>query len=372
MRRKILLGLTGSVASILYEKLIDELGKIGEVSVIITDRSKHFLNLPSLYEALDRNKNKGTLFRDEMEWKNCHYKWHKNESILHIDLKNQYSALVIAPCSANTMAKISNGMADNLLTSVARAWDFNRPFVVAPAMNTEMWYHPVTSEQLSKLSKWGVQIVPPQSKMLACKTEGMGAMAEIKNIVETVKNSLRWYLPIKSENFSGIPVGNHPGAFSTQRKHEKHTGLDLYCEDDTLVYAVESGTVVAIEHFTGAWDHTPWWENTDCVMVEGASGVVCYGEVDVPAWVQVGSKVEARQYIARVKRVLKKGKERPDIPGHSTSMLHMELYPHGTRKPSNGFEEHLLNDPAPFLWDAYESYKVKELNYDGPKISPCC
>jgi phosphopantothenoylcysteine decarboxylase len=373
MKRKILLGLTGSVASVLYEKLIGELSKLGDVSVILTEKSYAFIDYPRLCDAI--RKAHGLLYTDKSEWtwfrshRGNDLKWKKNDPILHIDLRDQFSAFVIAPCSANTMAKIANGICDNLLTSVARAWDFQRPFIVAPAMNTQMWEHPVTKEHTQKLYDWGIKLVEPQSKMLACNTEGIGALAEIDSIVEKVSREIRWYFPIFPLHFSGVPVGRHPGAFSTQRKHEKHTGVDIYCEENAPVYAVESGTVVNIEHFTGEWDGSPWWENTDCIMIEGATGVVCYGEVEVSPNIVVGKKVKIGQRIAVVKRVLKKGKERPDIPGHSTSMLHMELYPFGTRKASNGFEEHLLNDPTPFLLEACGLNDVKKLTYDGPECS---
>lgn len=378
MRRKILLGLTGSVASVLYEKLIEGLSEVGDVTVICTDKANTFINRWKLLQY----EEKGIRVysdRDEWSWSRnkeaCWYKdekWQKDDPILHIALRDSHSALVIAPCSANTLAKISNGICDNLLTSVARAWDFTRPFFVAPAMNSHMWNHPITAEQISRITDWGIQTVFPQSKMLACKTEGMGALAKIEQIVHVTHLFLKWNLPIFPEKFSGIPVGNHPGAFSTQRKHEKHTGLDLYCMDDTNVFAVESGTVVNIEHFTGEWDNSPWWENTDCIMIEGATGVVCYGEVSVPYWISVGRKVFRGEHIANVKRVLKQGKERPDIPGHRTSMLHMELYPFGTRKASNGFEENLLQDPTPFLLEATNAHKVKKLEYHGLDINHCC
>jgi len=65
--------------------------------------------------------------------------------VLHIDLAKWADIFVIAPCSANTLAKLAYGICDNLLTSVARAWDADRPLVIAPAMNTHMWTHPHTA-----------------------------------------------------------------------------------------------------------------------------------------------------------------------------------------------------------------------------------
>lgn len=370
MKRTILLGLTGSVATVLHMKLIKALEQLGHVIILPTARAEHFL--PEGFDGVKimRDAQEWTWFRSELVKRpgfpnidqNFDHKWRRDDQVLHIHLRDHASALVIAPCSANTLGKLANGLCDNLLTTVARAWDFNRPIVVAPAMNTQMWNHPVTSDHLDILRYWGYEIVTPQSKMLACGTEGIGALADIDEIVTCVKDALRWQLPIPVECFTGFPMSGHPGSFACQRKHEKHTGVDLYTTDGQPVSAVENGNVVGIEHFTGEWDNTPWWNNTDCILVEGATGVVCYGEVLPEESLKVGDPVMRGERIATVRRVLKENKDRPDIPGHSTSMLHMELYPHGNTKASNGFEKH-LNDIMPFLLEAEDADQVKRLNY---------
>jgi phosphopantothenoylcysteine decarboxylase len=366
MKHKILLGLTGSVASVLYEKLITEITKIGDLSVIVTEKALPFIEIPKLCDVLDGY---GFLYIDHDEWQwnragGTHKKWKKNDPVLHIQLRDQASALVIAPCSANTLAKLASGLCDNLLTTVARAWDLQqRPLILAPAMNTHMWDHPITEHQIAMLTGWGVHTINPQKKMLACGTNGMGAMIDIESIVSLTEDLLRWRFPINFEDCASVPIGDHPGAFATQRKHERHTGVDLYTHEGVVVHAVESGKVVGIEHFTGEWDKSPWWNNTDCILIEGATGVVCYGEVEVSDYIKVGDSVMQGQYLAKVKPVLPKGKERKDIPGHSLSMLHMELYPHGTTKASNGFEENLLHDPTPFLLNCQEGYRLQKLMY---------
>ena len=85
---------------------------------------------------------------------------------------------MIAPLSANTLAKLANGLADNLLTSVTRAWDFKKmkPILIAPAMNTMMWEHPVTNQHLETLSNWGYTIVPPISKTLGMMLQPFGSI----------------------------------------------------------------------------------------------------------------------------------------------------------------------------------------------------
>lgn len=361
MKRQILLGLTGSVATVLHTKLIEKLRSLGEVNIILTERAEHFVSDGFNGVRIFRDKHEWTWYRSEMVSRtdaphiqqNFDHKWTKDDQILHIKLRDSHSALVIAPCSANTLAKISNGMCDNLLTSVARAWDLNRPFVIAPAMNTRMWEHPITEKHLSTFLSFSKNnhVSMPQSKLLACGDNGMGALGEIDEIVAKVKDLFKWQFPLKKCN--GIPMEGHPGSFACQRKYEKHTGVDLYCEDGSSIFAVESGTVVGREPFTGPGDKSPWWNDTDCLLVEGATGVVVYGEISIPKFLVVGSTIERGQYLGNVKRVLKEGKERPDIMGHSTSMLHMELYPHGHNKASHGFSD-FLNDVTPFLLESDE------------------
>lgn len=148
--------------------------------------------------------------------------------------------------------------------------------------------------------------------------------------------------------FTGLPLAPHPGAFGVPRKFNVHEGVDLYCPEGTPVSTVEAGTVVAIIPFTGPQVDMPWWENTDAVLIEGASGVVLYGEIH-PVCLTVGDVLEAGDFIGNVVRVLKIDKGRP------MSMLHLELHVLGT---TDAFEwkswtedsrPKSLLDPTPFL-----------------------
>ena len=96
----------------------------------------------------------------------------------------------LAPLDANTLAKVANGMCDNLLTSICRAWDFQKPIIFAPAMNTLMWEHPITDTQIKTLTTWGYTEIPPIEKILMCKDKGKGAMAEPDTIVRIVCDAL--------------------------------------------------------------------------------------------------------------------------------------------------------------------------------------
>lgn len=140
-----------------------------------------------------------------------------------------------------------------------------------------------------------------------------------------------------------LPDG--PGAFGAVRRHDVHTGVDLYCPEGTEVIAVEAGVVVAVLPFTGPRADSPWWEDTDAVLVEGASGVVLYGELG-PA-VAVGDRCRAGDLLGHVVRVLRRDKGRP------VAMLHLELYAPGAREPVwwllGDDRPGPLRDPTPLL-----------------------
>jgi len=139
-----------------------------------------------------------------------------------------------------------------------------------------------------------------------------------------------------------------PGRFAAPRKFDVHTGVDLYCERGTTVCAIEDGVVVGIEFFTGPRTNppSPWWNETHALLVEGASGVVNYGEVS--PLVQVGQQVSAGEPIAIIdKPVLRKFKGRPMV------MLHIELMSPGTRETLWWYHDQgrpaALLDPTPLL-----------------------
>jgi phosphopantothenoylcysteine decarboxylase len=192
----ILLGVTGSVAASLTPKLVESLQEIGDVRVVYTD--KGVVMAPNPYGTLEQKWGvagtevvdaiKAIPYTDDLEWPLKGSKWQKGSPVLHIDLRSWADMLVIAPLTANTLAKVATGQADNLLTSIVRAWQIGKPFIVAPAMNTSMWNNPFTKRHLDTL--WEVyraQVIEPQSKVLACGDEGIGAMADIAEICRVVR-----------------------------------------------------------------------------------------------------------------------------------------------------------------------------------------
>lgn len=180
---RILYGVTGGVAAVVTMKIVQELQSAGhEVQIVTTERSSHFFNSGEAKMAELGVK----VWTDADEWPHAHYE--KGARVLHIDLREWAEVMLIAPLTANTLAKIANGMADNLLTSIMRAWHLHRPVVIAPAMNTLMWMHPVTDSHIMTLYGWydDFVVVPPVVKKLACGDTGIGALANADDIVATV------------------------------------------------------------------------------------------------------------------------------------------------------------------------------------------
>jgi hypothetical protein len=140
---------------------------------------------------------------------------------------------------------------------------------------------------------------------------------------------------------------DYPGTFGAARRFDIHTGVDLYTYPGMPVLAVEDGVVVKIEDFTGEQVGSPWWNDTEAILIEGTTGVVCYGELAPLKGIQVGQKVLRGDCLGCILPVLKKDKGKP------MSMLHLELYDHGTRDTViwnlNQPQPSSLKDPTPHL-----------------------
>ncbi|MDO8669490.1 MAG: flavoprotein [Candidatus Buchananbacteria bacterium] len=187
---KVLLGVTGSVAAKLTPKLFRRLLEDGhEVQIIATKSSLYFWDMRSLSWANEYFK----VWRDEDEWLGDRYV--ADSSVLHIELAKWADVFLIAPLSKNTLFKIAYGAADNLLTCTAAAWwplagENTKPLIIAPAMNTRMWLHPTTDEQIKRLINLylgHLKIINPVESLLACGDSGLGALADIEDIVQVVK-----------------------------------------------------------------------------------------------------------------------------------------------------------------------------------------
>jgi phosphopantothenoylcysteine decarboxylase len=211
----VILGVTGSVAAVRTPALYAALKGDGHrVKVVATQAALYFFDAAGLDPAtLARpERNREVVILDEDEWPGRRYR--RDDLVLHIELRRWADLLVIAPLDANTLAKLAGGLADNCLTCVWRAWDPARPVVLAPAMNTLMWEHPLTLRHLRQLAAdagagnvplhlgreeliaWmnaacpKLHVVPPVSKRLACGDVGVGAMAEVEEISAAVRQVL--------------------------------------------------------------------------------------------------------------------------------------------------------------------------------------
>jgi len=205
----VLLGVTGSVAAIRIPAMYGSLTALGHsVRIVSTDAATHFFDPAFTGGVRDPN----VVALDEDEWPTGGYT--RGDDVLHIQLRKWADLLLIAPLDANTLAKLALGLCDNALTCVWRAWDWSKPVVLAPAMNTLMWQHPFTKKHLRSLAAdFGaahipghfdeatliaqindrakyLRIVAPISKALACGDVGVGAMAEVEAVVAGVEAML--------------------------------------------------------------------------------------------------------------------------------------------------------------------------------------
>lgn len=223
--KHLLLAASGSVATIKLPEIIKTLAQHNDklsIRIILTSSARQFLNGQSSEQptvsSLMHMPNVEAVYDDADEW--GPQPWKRGASILHIELRRWADIMVIAPLSANTLAKIVNGMSDNLLCSVVRCWDTdgsidarNKIIAVAPAMNSAMWRHPITAKHMRVLTEdWGVkepslaegeaaamdgngasgwfQVLKPITKTLACGDTGDGAMASVDTICKVIEERL--------------------------------------------------------------------------------------------------------------------------------------------------------------------------------------
>lgn len=178
--KKILLGLTGGIACYKSAEFARAMIKAGaSVQVVMTDGAKEFIT-PLTMQALTGH----TVYSSQ---------WEKqiDNNMPHIDLTRQMDAVVIAPCTANFISKLANGLGDDLLSTMCLARPAHIPFIVAPAMNAEMWKKPATQRNLNQLKEDGTLIMGPASGFQACGEIGDGRMLEPAQMLEEVIAALQ-------------------------------------------------------------------------------------------------------------------------------------------------------------------------------------
>lgn len=176
MTKTILLGVSGSISAYKAADLTSQLTKLGyQVHVLMTEATTAFIT-PLTLQVLSKNP----VHLDVMTEKLA-------DRINHIDLGKEADLFVLAPASANTIAKLACGLADNMITATALALPASTPKLFAPAMNTKMYDNPITQKNLEALSQLGYQEIPPKSSLLACGDVGRGALADVATIIQAIE-----------------------------------------------------------------------------------------------------------------------------------------------------------------------------------------
>lgn len=182
--KRILLGITGSIACYKSADLASRLRQHGaEVDVILTKAAAHFLT-PLTFQSVTGRR----AYSDEDLWGDAGH-------VLHVGLAEAADLMVIAPATANTIAKLAHGLADNLLTVAALA--MRKRIIVAPAMDGGMWEHPATQQNIRTLQERGITIAGPASGHLASGLSGVGRMVEPAQILDVARQMLSEEGPLK-------------------------------------------------------------------------------------------------------------------------------------------------------------------------------
>jgi phosphopantothenoylcysteine decarboxylase len=178
--KTIVLGVTGSIAAHKAVDLASLLTKAGHsVHVVMTADALKFIT-PLPFKTLSRHPVVTDLYDEEEGWKPT-----------HITLADSADLLLIAPATANVMAKLAAGIADDALTCIALALNPNAKLLLAPAMNGKMWQHPATQQNVATLKGRGAQLVGPDSGMLSCGYEGVGRLEVVEEIAKRALELLR-------------------------------------------------------------------------------------------------------------------------------------------------------------------------------------
>ncbi len=179
MKKNIILGVTGSIAAHKAADLASRLTKQKcSVRVVMTADAQRFIT-PLPFKVLSRNPVVTDLF-DEEGWKPT-----------HIEMADAAGLLLVAPATANIIAKLAHGLADDALTCIALALNPKAKILIAPAMNGKMWLHPATQQNVKILQARRVEFIGPDEGMLSCGYEGIGRMWPVEEIAQRALKLLR-------------------------------------------------------------------------------------------------------------------------------------------------------------------------------------
>lgn len=174
---KIILGVTGSIAAYKAPELVRLMQKNHwDPWVVLTACATQYIGVLPLRALTGHPVPAGTFAEAPPD------------TYSHLELSAGAAAMVVAPCSAQTLARLAWGFADDLLTATALALE--APLLVAPAMNSRMWRHPAVQDNVEHLRRRGVRIIPPASGELACGEQGPGRLADLPDILRAVQDAL--------------------------------------------------------------------------------------------------------------------------------------------------------------------------------------
>ena len=182
--KKIILGVTGSIAAYKIANLASMLKKQGaDITVIMTQNATNFIN-PITFETLTGNKCLIDTFDRNFQY-----------NVEHVSLAKQADVFLIAPASANVIGKIANGLADDMLTTTFLACEC--PKIVAPAMNTHMYHNQIVQDNLDKCRHYGMEIITPACGYLACGDTGDGKMPEPEALLSAIEHAIAYEKDMK-------------------------------------------------------------------------------------------------------------------------------------------------------------------------------
>jgi phosphopantothenoylcysteine decarboxylase len=180
MNKNIILGVTGSIAAHKAADLASLLTKQKcSVQVVMTADAQRFIT-PLPFKVLTRNPVVTSLFDEGADWKPT-----------HVELADTAGLLLVAPATANVIAKLAQGLADDALSCLALALNPQAKILIAPAMNGKMWLHPATQLNVETLKARGVEFIGPDKGMLSCGYEGIGRMWPVEAIARRALRLLR-------------------------------------------------------------------------------------------------------------------------------------------------------------------------------------
>jgi phosphopantothenoylcysteine synthetase/decarboxylase len=175
--KNIILGVTGSIAAYKAADLTSLLARQGvTVRVVLTNDAQKFIT-PLPFKTLSRNPVITDLYDEEEGWKPT-----------HIRLADEADLLLIAPATANVLAKLAHGIADDALTCIALALNPKAKILIAPAMNGKMWLHPATQQNAATLKSRGAEFIGPEEGLLSCGYEGLGRLWPVEKVAERALN----------------------------------------------------------------------------------------------------------------------------------------------------------------------------------------